>query len=270
MFPIAVAHVVAIVCYAGAAAFAAAPFARPVRAPVRLVIATLAVGIAGHAGALFFTARTLGEAPVTGFGPALSLAGLMVAATLIAAEVGTRDVTLTLVAGPLAAVLTAIGAASGLPEPGGIAPAGGAWLVSHIALGFFGIAALATAAAAGAMYLVERRELRSRRFVAVLRLFPPLATLDRVNHVAALAACLALTVGIALATSYSIAHDTVRVPEIIWGITAWLAATALAFGRLVGGWQARRAALAAGVVFVVVVALYVAVRLSSSGSGAFL
>jgi ABC-type uncharacterized transport system permease subunit len=270
MFTIAIAHVVAIVCYAGAAAFAAAPFARPVRAPVRLVIATLGVGLAAHAGALFFAARVLGVPPVTGFGPALSLAGLMVAATLIAAEIGTRDVTLTLIAGPLAALLTGIGATSGLPAPDAVPPAGGAWLVSHIAFGFLGIAALATAAAAGAMYLVERHELRSRRFGAVLRLFPPLATLDRVNHVAALAACLALTVGIALATSYSIAHETAGVAEIIWGITAWLAATALAFGRLLGGWQARRAALAAAVVFVVVVALYVAVRMTSSSSGAFL
>jgi ABC-type uncharacterized transport system permease subunit len=270
MFMIAVAHFIAIVCYAGAAAFAAAPFARPVRAPVRLVIGTLVVGIAAHAAALLLAARLFGQLPVTGFGPALSLAGLMVAATLVAAEVGTREVTLTLVAGPIAAILTTIGAASGFPEAGVVTGAGGAWLVSHIALGFFGVAALATAAAAGAMYLVERRELRSRRFGAVLRLFPPLATLDRVNHVSVLAACLALTVGIALATSYSIAHETVRIPEIIWGITAWLAATGLAFGRLLGGWQARRAAMAAGVVFVVVVALYVAVRLNSASTGAFL
>ncbi len=267
---IAVAHFIAIVCYAGAAALAAAPFARPARAPVARVVGALAAGLGAHAVALLLAARLLGQAPVTGFGPALSLAGLMVAATLLAAEVGTKDVTLTLIAGPLAAILTTIGAASGFPPAGEVAAAGGAWLISHIALGFFGFAALATAAAAGAMYLVERRELRSRRFGAVLRLFPPLATLDRVNHVSALAACFALTAGIALATSYSIAHDTVRVPEIVWGITAWAAATALAFGRLVGGWQARRAALASGVLFVVVVALYVAVRMNSASTGAFL
>src|SRR5688500_13949141 len=155
MFMIAVAHFIAIVCYAGAAALAAAPFARPAKAPVGRVIGALAAGLAAHAVALLLAARLLGQAPVTGFGPALSLAGLMVAATLLAAEVGTRDVTLTLVAGPLAAILTTIGAASGFPPPGGIAGAGGAWLISHIALGFFGVAALATAAAAGAMYLVE-------------------------------------------------------------------------------------------------------------------
>jgi hypothetical protein len=69
-------------------------------------------------------------------------------------------------------------------EPPG---ARGAWLFAHIALSFLGIAAFGTAAAAGCMYLVERRELKSRRFGAIYRFFPPLATLDRVNHVAAIA-----------------------------------------------------------------------------------
>ena len=265
---IAIAHFVAITCYIGAAALAAAPLARPVRAPVRVVIAALAIGVAAHAAALIIAARELGQLPVSGLGPALSLAGLMVAATLLVAEIVTRDVTLTLVGGPLAAAVTTIahlsGVASTAPAPGGV------WLVSHIALSFFGIAAFATAAAAGAMYLLERRELRSRRFAAVLRFFPPLQTLDRVNHVGILVASLALTLGIVLATTYSIAHHAMNLPEILWGVAVWLAATGLAVGRMLGGWQARRAALAASVMFVVIVVLYVAVRLNVSAGGSFL
>ena len=49
-----------------------------------------------------------------------------------------------------------------------------------IGLSFIGIAAFATAAAAGTMYLVQRHELKSRRFGTLFRFFPPLATLDRV------------------------------------------------------------------------------------------
>lgn len=265
---IAIAHSVAISCYIGAAALAAAPIARPVRAPVRLVIAALALGVAAHLAALIIAARELGQLPVSGLGPALSLAGLMVAAALLAAEIVTLDVTLTLVGGPLAAVVTVIAHVSGIPA---VAPgAEGAWLISHIALSFFGIAAFATSAAAGAMYLLERRELRSRRFAAVLRVFPPLQTLDRVNHVGILIAALSLTLGIVLAATYSIAHNAMNVPEIIWGVAVWLAATGLAFGRLLGGWQARRAAVGASVMFVVIIVLYVAVRLNVSVGQAFL
>ena len=265
---IAIAHFVAISCYAGAAALAAAPLARPVRAPVRLVIGALGLGVAAHAVAMIVAARELGHLPVSGLGPALSFAGLMVAATLLVAEVVTRDVTLTLIGGPLAAVVTTIANLSGIASRAPIA--GGAWLVSHIALSFFGIAAFATAAAAGAMYLLEHRELRSRRFAAVLRFFPPLHTLDRVNHVGIVIASLALTLGIVLAATYAIAHDSMNVPEIAWGVAVWLAATSLAFGRMLGGWQAKRAALGASVMFVVIVVLYVAVRMNVSAGGSFL
>jgi HemX protein len=236
---IAIAHFVAISCYVGA-----------------------------HVIGIVIAARQLGQLPVSGLGPALSLAGLMVAATLLVAEIVTLDVTLTLVAGPLAAIVTTIANLSRVPTTTPVP--GGAWLISHIALSFFGIAAFATSAAAGTMYLLERRELRSRRFAAVLRFFPPLQTLDRVNQVGILIASLSLTLGIVLATTYSIAHNTMNLPEIIWGVAVWLAATGLAFGRMLGGWQARRAAVAASVMFVVIVALYVAVRLNVSVGGSFL
>ena len=265
---VAIAHFIAISCYVGAAAFAAAPIARPVRAPVRIVIGTLALGVAAHLFALLQAARVLGQLPVAGLGPALSLAGFMVAATLLAAEIGTRDVTLTLIGGPLAALVTVAANVSGLRS--GPPVTGGAWLISHIALSFFGIAAFATAAAAGAMYLLEHRELRARRVAAILRFFPPLETLDRVNHIGVLVASAALTLGIVLATTYAIAHRALNVPEIVWGVAVWLTATSLAFGRLVGGWRARRAAIAASVTFVLVIVFYVAVRMNISVGGAFM
>jgi ABC-type uncharacterized transport system permease subunit len=146
----------------------------------------------------------------------------------------------------------------------------GVWLVSHIALSFAGIAAFATAAAAGAMYLVQRRELKSRRFGAVFRFFPPLATLDRVNHIAAVAGWLTLTVGTGLAISYSVAYGADDALKVVWAIVAWLCVSALSLGRLLAGWQARRAALVASVSFVAVVALYVALRLAGGPAGQFL
>ena len=265
---VAIAHFIAITCYLGAAAFAAAPIARPVPAPVRLVIGTLAIGVTAHLIALLEASWLLGQLPVSGLGPALSLAGFMVAAALLAAELGTRDVTLTLIGGPLAAIVTIAANISGLRS--GPPVAGGAWLVSHIALSFFGIAAFATAAAASGMYLLEHRELRARRVTTVLRFFPPLETLDRVNHIGVLVAAAALTLGIVLATTYAIAHRAMNIPEIVWGVIVWLTATSLAFGRLIGGWRARRAAIAASVTFVLVIALYVAVRMNVSVGGQFL
>jgi ABC-type uncharacterized transport system permease subunit len=267
---VAIAHFFAITCYIGAAGLASAPFARPIRAPVRGVVAALALGTIAHALALGEFARLHGQLPLAGMGPALSFAGFLLAGTLLLVEVLAREVSLTLFAAPLAALVTISAVLAGLtpgPEPSGVR---GVWLASHIAFSFIGMASFATAAAAGTMYLVERRELKSRRFGPVFQFFPPLDTLDRVNHAAAVAGWLSLTIGVALAVSYSVAYSAVSVPDIVWGLTAWAAVTALTLGRLLGGWQARRAAMLSSILFIGVMALYVAVRMLSTQPGQFL
>ena len=125
-----------------------------------------------HIIALLAFGLSAGAVPMTGLGPSLSFAGLILAVTLLVVEFLARDVSLTLVAAPLAAIPTicanVIGLAPGSAEEG----ARGVWLFAHIALSFVGIAAFATAAAAGAMYLLQRHELKSRRFTTLFRLFP--------------------------------------------------------------------------------------------------
>jgi ABC-type uncharacterized transport system permease subunit len=267
----AIAHFVAITCYLGAAALAATPFARPVAAPVRGVVAILAAGALAHAAGLLAYTLRVGQLPLTGLGPSLSFAGLVLAVTLVVVESVAKDVSLTLVAAPLAAISTICANVIGLAPGVETAGARGVWLVAHIALSFVGIAAFATAAAAGCMYLVERRELKSRRFGAIYRFFPPLDTLDRVNHIAAIAGWIALTIGVVLAISYAVAYHELSAPKIVWAMGAWLAVTWLAVGRVAAGWQAKRAALYSSVSFACVIALYVAFRVAeTNGGGRFL
>ena len=267
---IAIAHFIAISCYLGAAALAAVPFARPVKASVGGVTALLALGLAAHVVGLLEFALQSSSVPLTGLGPALSFAGAVLAFTLLVVEVLARDVSLALVAAPLAALPTICANAIGLTPGRSAVGARGVWLFAHIALSFVGIAAFATAAAAGAMYLVQRRELKSRRFDTIFRFFPPLATLDRVNHVASIAGWLGLTLGIVLASTYSLAYHEMNLPQLVWGTGAWLAVTLLAIGRVARGWQAQRAAKFSGVAFVAVLVLYVAFRVAAPAAGQFL
>ena len=267
---IAIAHFIAISCYLGAAALAAVPIARPVRAPVRAVAAVLGAGVLAHLVGLVAFALHSSAVPLTGLGPSLSFAGLVLAVTLLIVELLAGDVSMALVAAPLAAIPTIFANIIGL-TPGQAAPGmQGVWLFSHIALSFVGIAAFATAAAAGTMYLVQRRELKSRRFGSLFRLFPPLATLDRVNHVSAIAGWLGLTLGVVLAGSYSIAYHQMNLPQLVWGLGAWFAVTCVAIGRMARGWQAQRAAKYSSMAFVAVLVLYVAFRVVSPAAGQFL
>ena len=267
---IAIAHFIAISCYIAAAALAALPFARRVGAPVGSVIAVLGVGVAIHSFGLVELAMRNGSASLTGFGPALSFAGLVLALSIIVVETLAREVTLTLAAAPLVALMTTAGNLTGLKPL--LDPTGSraSWLVLHIVLSFAGIAAYATAAAAGTMYLVARRELKSAKFGAIYRFFPPLDTLDRVNHVASIAGFLGLTLGVGLATAYSFEYRMIVITQIIWGIVAWVGVSSLALGRVLRGWQARRAALMSAVTFASVVALYVVFRIASLNRGQFL
>lgn len=267
---IAIAHFIAISLYIGAAALAATPFVRPVGAPIRGVTSLLLAGVVIHAVGLILFALSVGVVPLTGLGPSLSFAGFVLAATLVVVELLAREVTLTLVAAPLAALPTTFANLIGLTpgaEPEGLR---GVWLFAHIALSFIGIASFATAAAAGTMYLIERRELKSRRFGAIFRFFPPLATLDRVNHVAAITGWLGLTLGVVLAGAYSIAYRQMNVPQLMWGTGAWAAVSAIALGRVLGGLQARRAALYSSLTFAIVLLLYVAIRVAGPAAGKFL
>jgi len=241
-----------------------------VPAPVRAVVGALLLGVLAHLAGIAAVAADSGRMPLSGLGAALSFAALLLALTLLLVELVAREVTLTLVAAPLAAIVTSAAAFVGLhplSQPSGMR---GVWLEAHIALSFAGMAAFATAAAAGAMYLVERRELRSRRFGAIFRFFPPLETLDRVNHVAAVAGMLGLTLGVVLAATYSLEYRTLDLPKVMWALGAWLAASAVAIGRLAAGWRARRAAVVSTASFVLVIALYIAVRASVHEGGRFL
>lgn len=267
---IATAHFIAVTFYLAASAIAALPFARRVKAPVLWVVVVLLLGIGAQATALASLTRQTGAASLTGLGPALSFAGLVLAISLVVVESLAREVSLTLVAAPVAAAVTMIGNLAGLHpflEPQGVRAV---WLTMHIVLSFIGIAAYATAAAAGTMYLVARRELKSAHFGAIFRFFPPLDTLDRVNHVASIAGFLGLTLGLALAGAYSLQYRALVVPQLIWGLGAWIGVSALALGRVLRGWQARRAALMSAVTFASVVLLYVVFRIASLNRGQFL
>jgi len=267
---IAIAHFFAVTFYLAAAAVAALPFARRVRAPVAAVVIALLLGIGAHATALAGLTRATGAASLTGLGPGLSFAGLVLAISLVIVESLAREVSLTLVAAPVAALVTMTANLAGMHPFLEAQGTRAVWLTMHIVLSFIGIAAYATAAAAGTMYLVARRELKSARFGAIFRFFPPLDTLDRVNRLASITGFLGLTLGVALATAYSFQYRAVVIPQIIWGIAAWLGVSALVFGRALRGWQARRAALMSAVTFASVIALYVVFRIASLNRGQFL
>jgi hypothetical protein len=171
---IAIAQFIAISCYLGAAALAAVPFARPVKAPVAGVTGVLAMGIVAHVVALLVFAQRAAAIPLTGLGPSLSFAGVVLAFTLLLVEFLARDVSLTVVAAPLAAVPTICANIIGLTPGRAAEGVRGVWLFAHIALSFIGIAAFATAVSFTALNESE---------ISIANSTPPGAQTLNVDHV---------------------------------------------------------------------------------------
>ena len=85
-----------------------------------------------------------------------------------------------------------------------------------------------------------------------------------------IACFLALTTGLALAAAYSSAYRTVVLPQLVWGLGAWVCIGALALGRMLRGLQARRAAILSAITFASVMLMYVVFRVSTLNRGQFL
>jgi ABC-type transport system involved in cytochrome c biogenesis permease subunit len=142
-----------------------------------------------------------------------------------------------------------------------------------VVLAFLGYAGLTVAFAAGLMYLIQFRELKSKHFGAIFRFFPPLDTLDRIGRGAVIAGMsfltLALLVGWAWTERFGRPMSPGN-PKVVWGILSWLVFAAALGARMGGGRPARRAALASVVGFAVVLMGYVVLRLGEAAGGAFL
>lgn len=120
-----------------------------------------------------------------------------------------------------------------------------AWLWVHIALALVGIAAFVLNFAGALMYLLQERQLKSKRAGRVYRRLPPLETLDRLTVATLTAGFPFLTVGLLLGV-LSARHAWGSVvtfdPLALFSVVMWVIYAAILVGRVMGHWRGRRAA----------------------------
>lgn len=164
-----------------------------------------------------------------------------------------------------AAFLATFFAARRLPQAESVGTIGGSWPHAHVLLASAGLALLAVASFAGAMFLVEHRALKSKRSTGALRL-PSLEALDRVNVIALAVGFPLLTLGVITGMMWvqgtsgriwtGTAHQT-------WTALAWFVYALLVAARFGRGQGSREAALAAVGGFVILLFAVVGVGLLS-------
>ncbi|HEX9885370.1 MAG TPA: cytochrome c biogenesis protein CcsA [Longimicrobiales bacterium] len=229
-------------------------------------------GVVAHAVALAAYVASWGELPLVGLGPSLSslsfIIGLGLVASLAVGEAGRVGILLI----PIMILLEGSGLIIGV-EP---APASldfrGAWFALHVTLAFAGIGGMALAAASGALYLAQHRELKSRRAGPVFQFLPPLATLGRMSRVGAVAGFTTLTLALALGWAWTVRfrHSFQGTdPKTIWSVFVWTVILATVLAQRTGRGPERRGAVFSIVGFLLIVASYLVVRVAERG-GLFL
>ena len=124
-------------------------------------------------------------------------------------------------------------------EPLGRSP----WVDFHAAIAMLAYGAFALAFVTGAMYLLQERQLKTRRLTSTFLLLPPIEQLDVINFRLIVLGFGMLTVGmIGGFVSYRIVgHWTM--PKIVWAVVAWLVYAVLLAARVLWSLRGRKIAL---------------------------
>jgi ABC-type uncharacterized transport system permease subunit len=141
-------------------------------------------------------------------------------------------------------------------------------LAVHVTANLIGLGLFLLAAAVGAFYLVQERQLKEKRIGWLSAKLPPLDALDHIEHRLLLAGFPLLTLGIVtgavFAGSMSAGAEMLRA---LLAYTTWVLAAGVLLLRVTAGWRGRRAAYGtiAGAVCVVLVILLYAFQPPESG-----
>jgi ABC-type transport system involved in cytochrome c biogenesis permease subunit len=138
---------------------------------------------------------------------------------------------------PLVLAICLAALVAGIDVPGAEPLARSPWVEFHAAMAIVAYGAFALAFVAGAMYLMQERQLKTRRLGPAFLQMPSIEQLDQINLRLILLGFAMLSVGmIGGFISYRIVGHWATA-KIVWAITVWLVYAALLAARL--GWSVR-------------------------------
>lgn len=247
---------VAIVAYVIATALSLAYLVQRHELVHRLAALATLAGWASHSLALVLLGAQLGRPPLGSLSEAISVV-VWVAVLLemwIERQYGVRVIGAFVL--PVVLVLSVSTVAWPLGLETMNRALSSAWLWTHIALALVGIAAFVLNFAGALMYLLQERQLKSKRPGTFYYRLPALETLDRLTYRTLALGFPFLTIGLILGALWArTAWGSLFTfdPLAIFSSLAWLIYAATLAGRTAAGWRGRRAAYFAVFGFVVLV-----------------
>ncbi len=173
---------------------------------------------------------------------------------------------------PLAAVMM-IGSSFLPPQSGPVSPLlQNLWLMVHIGIIFAGNGAFAVAFFAGVMYLIQERQIKSKRLGRLYHRLPSLEVLDALNYNCLIIGFPLLTLGMlsgSIFAQYTLGTFWRWDPKEVWSLITWLLYAALLHGRLVSGWRGRRSAMISIIGFLILIFSFLGVNYLVKGYHSF-
>lgn len=243
-----------------------------IKSMARISFGLLLLGFLSHTLSLGLWYGQTGYFPVHTLGESLSFFAWAIIGVFLLFQIRFNILVLGSFLSPLAAVMMI--SSSFFPQPTG--PANpllhNIWLMVHVVTIFIGNGAFAIAFLAGIMYLIQERQIKSKRFGPFYYRLPSLETLDALNYNCLILGFPLLTLGMlsgSIFAQYTLGHFWRWDPKEVWSLITWLLYAALLHGRLVAGWRGRRSALISIVGFLVLTFSFLGVNFLVKGYHSF-
>lgn len=206
------------------------------------------VGIVVHLVAVVELTMSIGRFPVDNFYETSSLCALLIAIAFVFVYWRYRFASLSVCIFPLVFVMTQIGAME-VPVPSwpntGVRDA---LLLIHVVMVLLGYAALLLTAVGSMFYLIQERQLKSKRPGTFFDRLPPLGTLDNLITHSMSFGFVFITVGVIAGSAWAFIESGtswITDPKIGISLVTWLFYLVMVFLRATAGWRGRKAALMA-------------------------
>jgi cytochrome c-type biogenesis protein CcsB len=208
-------------------------------------MATFCVAAVFHLVSIVEEGLSAGRFPVSNLYQSSSLIGFLITVLFLVVYWKYKYESLAVFIFPIVFVFTLVASLGHPVEPWSNPVLRSSWLALHVVLALLGDAALFLTCVAAVMYLIQERELKSKKPRAFYHRLPPLGALDDLSYKTMAAGFVLMTLALITASFWAFIEWGTRWavdPKIILAFVTWGIYLVMIFTRWTIGWRGRKAA----------------------------
>ena len=221
------------------------------RAEVRLfkiALGAFCVGVILHFVALVQLGVATGSIPVSNFNESISFCSFLIALAFLVVMWKYQFAGRAVPVFPLVFLMTQVGSMEFPVQSWTDTRVRSAWLLLHVALVLLGYAGLALTAVASLFYLIQERQLKSKKRNRLFDRLPPLGTLDNLITSSMGFGFVFITLGVIVGSTWAFIEfgtHWIGQAKIAISLFTWALYVVMIFLRMTAGWRGRKAAMMA-------------------------